>query len=262
MADGNVGYEVRGQAAWITLDRPDKLNAFAGDMREQFLAHVERAAEDPEVRAVVVTGNGRAFCAGGDVDTMVKLHRDADESGFRKLLDAGGRAMLALQSYPGLTVAAVNGVAAGAGLSLALSCDLRLAAPTAKFAASWIRLGLIPDWGATFWLPRMVGSGRALEMVLTGNPVEADEALRIGLVTEIVDAEEFRGSVAQRVAEMGAAGFAVGHAKRLLRLGAEQSFEAALLHEAKAQEACFGSADFEEGLQAFLAKRAARNEGE
>jgi len=258
MSEPEVGYEVRGDAAWIILNRPDKLNAFAGDMREQLLAHVLRAAA-ANVRAIVVTGEGRAFCAGGDVDTMVRLRRDADEAGFRKLLHAGGEAMLALQSYPGLTVAAVNGVAAGAGLSLALSCDLRLIAPSAKFAAPWIKLGLIPDWGATFWLPRMIGTGRALEMVLTGDPVGADAAVRIGLATEIIDAEDFRVAVQERVAEIGAADFAVGHAKRLVRLGAEGSFEAALSREAEAQEKCFGSEDFEEGLRAFLAKRAARS---
>jgi 2-(1,2-epoxy-1,2-dihydrophenyl)acetyl-CoA isomerase len=250
-----VDYEVRDGVAWIRLNRPEKLNALAGDMREVMLAHVGAAAADASVRSLVVTGAGRAFCAGGDVANMIRLRADGDEAGFRALLHTGSEVMLALQAFPGLTVAAVNGVAAGAGLSLALSCDMRWAAPGAKFAAPWIKLGLIPDWGASFWLPRLIGAGRALEMVLTGAPVEAEEALRIGLITGIVDDEDFAAAVQRRALAVGAAALAVAHAKRLVRLGAEDSLEAALARESEAQEECFDSDDFKEGLEAFRAKR-------
>ena len=255
MSDPKVDYEVRESVAWITLNRPGKLNALAGDMRERLLEHIVAAAGDEAVRILVVTGEGRAFCAGGDIDNMVRLRESGNEAAFRHLLHTGNEVMLALQAFPGLTVAAVNGVAAGAGLSLALSCDLRMAAPGAKFAAPWIKLGLVPDWGASFWLPRLVGSGRALEMVLTGSPVEAEEALRIGLITRIVAEEDFQAAVQLRVGRLGAASYAVAQAKRLIRLGGEDPFEAALARESEAQEECFDSDDFREGLEAFLDRR-------
>jgi 2-(1,2-epoxy-1,2-dihydrophenyl)acetyl-CoA isomerase len=256
-----VDYRVRDGVAWITLNRPDKLNALVGDMREVVLEHVHTAAGDDGVRALVVTGAGRAFCAGGDIDNMIRLRADGDEAGFRRLLHAGNEVMLALQAFPGLTVAAVNGVAAGAGLSLSLSCDLRLVSPDARFAAPWIKLGLVPDWGASFWLPRLIGCGRALEMVLTGAPVAAREAARIGLVTEVIEDDDFAAAVQRRAAAIGAPGLAVAHAKRLVRLGAEDSMEAALARESEAQEVCFESDDFKEGLDAFVAKRKAEFKG-
>ncbi len=262
MSEPDVRYEVRGTVAWMTLDRPEKLNALAGEMRERLLAHVVSAARDDEVRAIVVTGEGRGFCAGGDVDNMVRLRDAGDEAGFRKLLHAGNEVMLALQAFPGLTVAAVNGVASGAGLSITLSCDLRFAAPSARFAAPWIKLGLVPDWGASFWLPRLIGSGRALEMVLTGDPVDAARALEIGLITGIVDSDDFQASVHQTVSRLAAARGAVAQAKRLVRLGAEKSLESALARESEAQEECFESADFAEGLQAFVEKRRPEFRGE
>ncbi len=255
MSVPRVDYEARGDVGWISLNRPDKLNALAGDMREQLLEHVSAAARDEAVRSLVVTGVGRAFCAGGDVDNMIRLRDAGDGTGFRRLLHAGSEVMLALQAFPGLTAAAVNGVASGAGLSLALSCDLRFAAPSAKFAAPWIKIGLVPDWGASFWLPRLIGSGRALEMVLTGDAVDAERALDVGLVTGVVTDEDFQAAVQATVARLGAARHAVAHAKRLVRLGAEESLEAALARESEAQEECFESDDFAEGLQAFLDKR-------
>jgi len=254
-ADATVEYELRDRVAWITLNRPEKLNALVGDMREILLSHIGTAGRDDEVRTLVLTGAGRAFCAGGDIDNMIRLRSDGDEAGFRRLLQTGNEVMLALQAFPGLTVAAVNGVAAGAGLSLALSCDLRLAAPSATLAAPWIKLGLVPDWGASFWLPRLIGSGRALEMVLTGAPIDAEEAARIGLITAIVDQDDFEDAVQQRATHLGAASFAVAHAKRLLRLGAEDCMEAALAREHEAQEECFESDDFQEGVNAFIEKR-------
>ena len=255
VSDPKVDYQVRDTVAWITLNRPDKLNALAGTMREQIRDHIAAAAADDSVRAIVVSGEGRAFCAGGDIDNMVSLREEGDEAGFRKLLHTGADVMLSLQAFPGLTVAAVNGVASGAGLSLALSCDLRLAAPTACFAAPWIKLGLVPDWGASFWLPRLIGAGRAMEMVLTGKLVDAEEALRIGLVTDIINDEDFQGAVQEFASERGAASQTVAHAKRLVRLGAEDSLEAAMAREAEAQEECFDSDDFQEGLKAFVEKR-------
>ena len=261
MSQPKVDYEVRDSVAWMTLVRPEKLNALAQDMREQLRDRIAEAAGDDRVRSIVLTGAGKAFCAGGDIEHMVQLRDEGDEAGFRKLLHVGAEVVLSLQAFPGLTVAAVNGVAAGAGLALALSCDLRIAAPTARFGAPWGKLGLVPDWGASFWLPRLVGTGRALEMVLTGDLVDADEALRTGLVTRIIPDEDFQGAVQETVARLGAASHAVAHAKRLVRLGSEDSLEAAMAREHEAQEECFESDDFREGLDAFLQKRPPRFKG-
>ena len=192
---------------------------------------------------------------------MVELQANSDEAGFRRLLQVGNEAVLALQAFPGLTVAAVNGIAAGAGLSLALACDLRFATPDAKFSAPWIKLGLVPDWGASFWLPRLVGVGMALEIVTSGAAVDAKRANRIGLITGIVSDEDFQSAVQERVIELGAARQAVAHAKRLIRLGSEDSLEAAMARESESQEECFETADFKEGLIAFLEKRPALFEG-
>ena len=259
--EAKVDYKIRETVAWITLNRPQKLNALAGDMREQFLVHVKSAGADDTVRSLVVAGAGKAFCAGGDIDHMVELQANSDEAGFRRLLQVGNEAVLALQAFPGLTVAAVNGIAAGAGLSLALACDLRFATPDAKFSAPWIKLGLVPDWGASFWLPRLVGVGRALEIVTSGAAVDAKRADRIGLITGIVSGEDFQSAVQDRVIELGAARQAVAHAKRLIRLGSEDSLEAAMARESESQEECFETEDFKEGLIAFLEKRRALFEG-
>lgn len=259
--EAKVDYEIRETVAWITLNRPQKLNALAGDMREQFLVHVKSAGADDTVRSLVVAGAGKAFCAGGDIDHMVELQANSDEAGFRRLLQVGNEAVLALQAFPGLTVAAVNGIAAGAGLSLALACDLRFATPDAKFSAPWIKLGLVPDWGASFWLPRLVGVGRALEIVTSGAAVDAKRADRIGLITGIVSGEDFQSAVQDRVIELGAARQAVAHAKRLIRLGSEDSLEAAMARESESQEECFETEDFKEGLIAFLENRRALFEG-
>ena len=259
--EAKVDYEIRETVAWITLNRPQKLNALAGDMREQFLGYVKSAGADDTVRSLVVVGAGKGFCAGGDIGHMVELQANSDEAGFRHLLQVGNEAVLALQAFPGLTVAAVNGIAAGAGLSLALACDLRFATPDAKLSAPWIKLGLVPDWGASFWLPRLVGVGKALEIVTSGAPVDAKRAERIGLITGIVSDEDFQSAVQDRVIELGSARHAAAHAKRLIRLGSEDSLEAAMARETESQEECFETDDFKEGLSAFLENRRALFKG-
>jgi len=255
MSGEGVGFERRDRVGWITLDRPEKLNALVDDMRAELRDHVAAAARDEDVYALVVTGAGEAFCAGGDAGHMVELKDAADEAGFRRLLHAGAEVVLALQSFPGLVVAAVNGVAAGAGLGLALACDLRVASPTARFGASWSRIGLVPDWGTTFWLPRLVGPGPALEMILSGRLVDAPEAAAMGLVHEVVDDGTLHDRAQATAVRLGAARQAVAHAKTLVRGGLESSLEHALAREVEAQEECFETDDFAEGLAAFLEDR-------
>lgn len=262
MSEGRVVFERRDRIGWITLDRPEKLNALARAMREELRDQVAAAARDEDVLALVITGAGDAFCAGGDVGHMVELKESEDEAGFRELLHAGAEVVLGLQSFPGLVVAAVNGVAAGAGLGLALACDLRLASPTARLGASWSRIGLVPDWGATFWLPRLIGPGPALEMVLSGRLVGAGEAASLGLVHEVVDEGTLDDRAQETAEELGAARHAVTHAKALMRGGLESSLEHALAREAEAQEECFDTDDFAEGLAAFREGRDPEFRGE
>src|ERR1051325_3771856 len=153
----------------ITLNRPDKLNAFAGTMREDLLAALRGA----DGRVVVITGAGRAFCAGGDVENMARLQKAGDVAAFRKLLDAGREVVVQIAEMPQPVIASVNGVAAGAGCNLALACDYRIASNEAKLGETFVRIGIHPDWGGTWTLPRLIGTSRALEMMLTGRMVDA-----------------------------------------------------------------------------------------
>lgn len=252
---GRVVIEYRDSVAWLTLDRPDKLNAMAGNMRQQLQAGIAELAGEEGVQALVIAGAGGAFCAGGDVEHMANLRDNDDEAGFRALLHAGAEVVLALQAFPGPTLAAVEGVAVGAGLALALACDLRLASPDARFGASWGRIGLVPDWGASFWLPRLVGLGRAMELAISGRIVGADEALRIGLVHRIVDAGSLQAEAQATATELGRRRDVIARTKTLMRGGAESTLEHALAREAEAQEECFGSDELADGLRAFLERR-------
>src|SRR5438552_43895 len=166
----------------ITLNRPEKLNAFAGTMREELLEAL-RAADG---RVVVITGAGRAFCAGGDVELMAGLQREKNVAAFRKLLDAGGDVVMQIAAMPQPVIAAINGIAAGAGCNLALACDYRIASDQAKLGETFVRIGLHPDWGGTWLLPRLVGRSRAFELLASGRMIDAQEALAIGMVDRVV----------------------------------------------------------------------------
>jgi 2-(1,2-epoxy-1,2-dihydrophenyl)acetyl-CoA isomerase len=243
--------------AWITLNRPDALNAFADDMRDELLQALLAAQDDDAVRAIVLTGAGRAFCAGGDVRYMASLKADA--AGFEKvrpLMDAGRRVVTVIHQMPKPVVAMVNGVAAGAGCNLALACDLRVASDEASFAESFVSIGLHPDWGGTFFLPRLVGTGRALQMMLTGQKVDAAQALQTGLVHQVVPAAALREHTLRLARQLAAA---PPTAVRLIKLAvynsAHYDLESMLEFEVEAQEQCWDSSDSGEGIAAFAQKR-------
>jgi 2-(1,2-epoxy-1,2-dihydrophenyl)acetyl-CoA isomerase len=253
----NILYEVVDQVAWITLNRPDHLNAFAGEMREELLQAVLGAQEDEGVKAVVLTGAGRAFCVGGDVKQMAALK--AEEEGFdklRPLLDQGRRVVTVLHQCPKPIIAMVNGAAAGAGCNLALACDLRVASDHAVFQQTSIKLGLHPDWGGTFFLPRLVGLGRALEMMLTGKRIEAEEAQEIGLIQQVVPAAHLREHttrLARRITQ------APSTATRLIKLAVYNSLhydlESMMDFETEAQQQCWTSPESTEGIRAHTQRR-------
>lgn len=253
---GTVRFEKRGPVAILTLDRPGKLNALHGTMREQLLAGIERAGAEPDVGCIVITGAGGAFCAGGDLDTMWELRQREDLQGFARLVELGMRVVRALRASGKPSLAAISGAAAGAGLSLAAACDLRLAAGHAKLAASFVKLGLHPDWGLTYFLPRLVGSGKAAELCLSGEPIDAAEARRIGLVERVVPAAaleaeslELAGALAEREP------LALELIRTALAGSDPGALDAALERERSAQLALFQSPGFRDRLAAVLQRR-------
>ena len=255
-----IRLELSAGVARITLDRPDKLNAFADDMREQLIAALDRVAVAPGVNVLVITGAGRAFCSGGDVRHMVELKaRDAAFEELEPLLELGRAIVTRIAALPFPTIAAVNGVAAGAGMNLALACDLRIASDAASFGETFVRIGLHPDWGGTHALPRLVGLPKALELCWSGDVLDAAEALRIGLVNRVIAHEQFDAEVSAFAAKLATAPQAsVRGAKQSLRASGARTLAECLDVEAEAQRACWASADAGEGLSAFVEKRAAK----
>lgn len=246
----------------ITLNRPEKLNSFGGTMREELLAALTRAAEDPAVRVVTITGAGRAFCAGGDLAYMQELQKENRTADLQKLLEAGARIVTAIRTMPKFVLASINGVAAGAGCNLALACDYRIAARAATFAQSFVRIGLHPDWGGTFFLPRLVGPSRAMEMMITGRPVDAEEALAMGLVDRVVDDGALLEQTT-KLARAAAAGppIAISAIKAAIQQSGRNSLDEQLALESRHQLKAFDSADSREGITAFFEKRPPKFDG-
>jgi 2-(1,2-epoxy-1,2-dihydrophenyl)acetyl-CoA isomerase len=250
-------YDVEDGVATLTLNRPERLNALGDTLREDLHDAVIHAAADPEVRVMIVTGAGKGFCAGGDVKAM----NDGKERGAaRPLMDkvAPGRdrTVLALRDAPQPIIAAVNGAAAGAGMNLALACDIRLASSAAKFAQAFVKRGLHPDWGGTYFLPRVVGAAKACELIFTGEIIDAQEALRLGIVSAVHAPDELMPA-AQAIARKIAAGppIAIRLAKRAIYHSLDCDLRQALEFETYAQNICFETEDAREGISAFVEKR-------
>jgi 2-(1,2-epoxy-1,2-dihydrophenyl)acetyl-CoA isomerase len=254
--DERVLVEVDGGVGTVILNRPSKLNAFVGDMRDRIGDALEALADDPGVRVVVVTGEGRAFCAGADVGYLSELVEEERLEEARSLVEAGRRVALAVVEAPKPVVAALNGPAAGGGANLALACDLRVASERAAIGQTFNRIGLHPDWGGTYFLPRLVGPAKAAELVFTGEMVDAAEAERIGLVNRVVPHERFRDEVDELAGTLAAKpALPMELGKRNLRESLSSSLEEMLDREVEAQMQCFHSADAREGIRAFLEKR-------
>jgi 2-(1,2-epoxy-1,2-dihydrophenyl)acetyl-CoA isomerase len=243
----------------IILDRPEKLNAFSGTMREDLLAALRAAADDADCRVVAITGAGRAFCAGGDVEYMSGLQKNGDVDAFHKLLDAGRDVVTTIAEMPKPVIASVNGVAAGAGCNLALACDYRIASDTAKLGETFVKIGIHPDWGGTWFLPRLVGPSRALELLVTGRMVDAIEALAIGMVDRVVPLAELPAQTAT-LARAIAQGppQAIADIKRALAASRTNELRSQVALESEHQVRAFLSDDAAEGMAAFFEKRAAK----
>ncbi len=259
MTDG-LRLDVEGGIATLTLDRPEALNALTIPVKVALLDALATVAADPTIRAVVLTGAGRAFCAGQDLAEREAPDAPPLDVELRDRYEPIIRAMVALDRP---IIAAINGVAAGAGASLALACDLRIAAASARFVLAFGRIGLVPDSGATWFLPRIVGSARAAEMALLNTPMDAAEALRVGLVSRVVPDADLLAT-AQEMAATLAAGPPLAHAatKRLLAAAWTVDLETALAAERAAQGELGATRDHDEGLAAFREKRPPRFTGE
>jgi 2-(1,2-epoxy-1,2-dihydrophenyl)acetyl-CoA isomerase len=241
----------------ITLNRPDVLNAFNQAMHDAFRAALKEA-RDADVRAVVLTGAGRGFCVGQDLNEFRDEAEDLGEF-LRRTFNPNVRALRALEKP---VVAAVNGAAAGAGLSLACACDVRLAASSAAFVPAFVNVGLVPDTGATYFVARLLGYARAFEWLCSGRRLSAADAHAWGLVAEVVDDGRLTARAAEAAVRLAALPTrAIGMTKRLLDRAAVSSLADQLELEAQLQSAAAQGEDFREGLAAFLEKREPRFTG-
>jgi len=252
----NVLVSVDGAIGTITLNRPEKLNAFAGRMRQEIAEAVTRLAQDDEVRVLVITGAGRAFCAGADIGYMRTLLEEEDWENAKALVEAGRAVVTAIRKAPKPVIASVNGPAAGGGANLALACDLRIASDRASIGQTFNRIGLHPDWGGTYFLPRLVGPSKALELIFMAEMIGAEEALKLGLFNRVVPHDRLEEET-RKLAELLAAKppIALALAKEAVYRSAHASLEEMLDVELENQLRCFRSADAKEGLLAFLEKR-------
>lgn len=247
----------------ITLNRPEKLNAFAGRMREELAETFREVAGDDAIRVVVLTGAGRAFCAGADIGYMQDLIARQDWAAAKALVDVGATVVSLIDTMDKPVLAAVNGPAAGGGANLALACDVRIAAASASIGQTFNKVGLHPDWGGTYFLPRLVGTGRALELVFSGDMIGAEEALRIGLFNRVVgDDAVIDETLAMARTLALKPPLALAAAKRSIRQSYDRPLPDALQRELEGQLRLFKSADAREGIAAFLEKRTPVYRGE
>ena len=240
----------------ITLNRPDRLNAFVGHMRRDLAEALEHAGSARDVRVVIITGAGRAFCAGGDIAFMAELMQRRNAEEFSRILGAGRRVILAIRQMTKPVIASINGPASGAGCNLALACDLRIASTAATFSQSFAKVGLHPDWGGTYFLPRLVTPNKACEMFFLGDSIDAAEAARLGIVNQVVAPEELESTTLQLAERLRAAPpIALAAAKHAVYMSQAAELEEMLRYETEAQLRCFESEDGHEGVHAFLEKR-------
>lgn len=256
--------EREGGVALVTLQRPEKMNAMGAQLVHELLRVVESTSHDDDVRAMVLTGAGRGFCAGADVsggEGAARQGRELDEAaGYRRNATAPighwGVLFEAMRRYPKPIIAAVNGAAAGAGMSLALVCDIRIASTNARFVSAFVHRAISPDTGSSWHLPRLIGAGRAMEMIMTGDSVDAERAERWGLVNRVVDPERLVPE-ALELAERIARGpsIAIELSKRLVQGSDGADFDTQLEREAWAIQVSSGSEDRKEGIRSFLERR-------
>ena len=240
----------------ITLNRPEKLNAFAGLMRQEVGEAVQQMARDNDVRVLVITGAGQAFCAGADIGYMKELIENRDAEAAKALVEAGRTVVTTIREVNKPVIASVNGPAAGGGANLALACDLRIASEKASIGQTFNRIGLHPDWGGTYFLPRLVGASKALELIFSGEMLDAEEAYRLGLFNRVVPHDRLPAETDRLAMTLAAKPpIALALAKKAIYGSGDKTLSQMLDIELEHQIECFESQDAREGLAAFLEKR-------
>lgn len=259
MADyTKIAYAVDASVATVTLNRPDRSNAFDDDMTRELLDALKQVERDTAVRALVLTGAGKNFCAGQDLAAFLERRNAPHSASVREhLLNGYNKVVTKIRTIEKPVIAAVNGAAAGAGLGICCACDIRYASESAKFRMAFIGIGLGPDSGTSFLLPRLIGLGRALEMALTNELMDAQEALAAGLVTKLYPPDELMEATttfAKTLANAPTRG--IGLTKRAFNRAMITDLEDALDYEAHVQNIAIETGDHDEGVKAFLEKRA------
>jgi 2-(1,2-epoxy-1,2-dihydrophenyl)acetyl-CoA isomerase len=260
MATNDLLVEFKDRALYLTMNRPDKLNAMSGEMMSALVENLSSAARNNEVGCVVLTGAGRGFCAGGDITAMRARNESSGPAPTveDRVADLrhGEEASRLLHEMPKVTIAGVNGPAAGAGLSLAMACDLRIASDSARFGTAFARVGFSGDYGGTWSLTRLVGSAKARELYFLADIISADEALRIGLANRVVPSASFKDelhAIAKRIANGPA--IAYSYMKANLNAAVTHEFSELLDREAWGQTMTGRTEDHREAVKAFLEKR-------
>ena len=252
----HVLFDKKDHIAWITLNRPDKMNAFGGRMRQEIAEVVDEVCMDSDVRVIVITGAGKAFCVGGDVTEFVSGETKALTEASPSERPAMSKIVLALNQVEKPVIAAVNGVAAGGGVNLALACDIRIASKKARFGQVFTRRGVHPDWGGIYFLPRLVGYAKACELIFSGEVIDAEEAFKLGMVNKVVahdDVMETVKKMAERMAKN--APIPIAFAKRGLQNFYKWDLVQALDYESYVLGVTMKTEDIKEGFTAFLEKR-------
>ncbi|WP_085992300.1 enoyl-CoA hydratase-related protein [Oceanobacillus senegalensis] len=249
--------QIKNNVGWLILNRPEKLNAFTETMNREIIKGLKSFGENPEVRSIVITGAGRAFCSGEDLSGL------SEDSDHREMILNRYKPMMeAIQKVEKPTIAAINGAAAGAGFSLALACDFRMASEKASFIQAFINIGLIPDSGSLYYLPRIVGMAKAMELTMLGEKIRANDAKEYGLVTKVVSLESLEEETqlfAERLASLPTK--AIGLIKRYIHQSYETPFSQMLDYEAYGQKIAGLTEDYKEGVQAFIEKREPQYKG-
>lgn len=256
-------YEASNGIATITLNRPDRMNAISGPMLDSISRVLRDADADPDVRAIILTGAGRGFCAGLDLkDVTSGQGIGSDGAGLRARFDLANSPPVVLHTTDKPVICALNGPAAGYGMDLALGCDIRIASSEAKLAAVFAKRGVLPESGGSWLLPRLIGWAKAAEVAFRGRVLSAQESLDLGLVNAVVEPERLMAVAREWADEIAAnAPLAVQATKRMMRLGLEETFEANVHHVYLQLLPLFQTEDFREGVKAFVEKRPAQFKG-
>ncbi len=254
MAYQNIILKKEEGVATIILNRPEKRNAVNSSLTAELIEAIQEVGKDNEVKAVIITGAGAAFSAGGDLESMVGMKNPLDIADV--LRRGGGMVVLGLRNMPKPVIAAVNGVAVGAGCNLALACDIIIASENARFSEGFANIGAHPDWGGTYFLARLVGVARACELFFTGKMLDAYEAEKMGLVNQVVTADRLEATAKELALSLARGpSIALGLTKLSIYRGLEGDLLSALENEARGQAMCFVTQDLSEGIRSFSEKR-------